>query len=47
MEMKKFEEMKLVATGDPEQDLALLEWLYLAILAPLSFDTSKVRRRKV
>ena len=37
MEMKKFEEMSLVVTGDPEKDAALLEWLYLAVFAPLSF----------
>lgn len=36
MEMKKFDEMKLVATGDPEQDEALLEWLYLTILGRLA-----------
>lgn len=37
MEMKKFEEMKLVVTGDPEQDAAILEWLFLTVLVPLSF----------
>lgn len=37
MEMKKFEEMKLVVTGDPDQDAAILEWLFLAVLVPWSF----------
>lgn len=36
MEMKKFEEMRLIATGNPEQDEALLEWLYLTILGRLA-----------
>ena len=37
MEMKKFEEMKLIVTGDPDQDAAILEWLFLAVLVPWSF----------
>jgi len=39
MEMLKFEDMKLKVTGEPEQDAALLEWLYLMILVPLSFNS--------
>ena len=39
MEMKKFEEMKLIVTGDPEQDAVILEWLFLAVLAPISFSS--------
>jgi|GEM_PF-2431656 len=39
MEMKKFTEMKLIVTGDPEQDAAILEWLFLAVLAPISFSS--------
>ncbi len=37
MEMKKFEEMKLIVTGDPDQDAAILEWLFLTVLVPWSF----------
>lgn len=35
--MRKFDEMTLCCTGDPVQDAAILEWLFLAILAPMSF----------
>ncbi|MFH1020765.1 MAG: hypothetical protein V1782_09205 [Pseudomonadota bacterium] len=37
MEMKNFDEMKLVMTGDPDQDAAILEWLFLSVLVPWSF----------
>lgn len=40
MEMKKFEEMQMIVTGDPEQDAAILEWFYLAVLVPWSFGCS-------
>lgn len=36
--MKKFEEMTLCCIGDPEQDAVILEWLFLAVLAPMSLS---------
>jgi len=44
MEMKQFEEMELVVTGDPEQDAAILEWLFLTVLVPLSFGVRPLLR---
>lgn len=35
--MKKFEEMELDLFEDPAENEAFLEWLYLAVLAPLYF----------